>query len=243
VSVLRRAVKREGAISTKHVLLSDIGATNARFALLSNGALGSVKSFDVTGFARFEDATATFLKDHCQQIEITNAVLAIAGPVKGQRCELTNCSWVIDARELCETFKFEARIVNDFEAVAFSLPSLTAADVAGIGGGKPDPGAPMAVLGPGTGLGVACLVPGVAKPIVVSSEGGHTTLASVCDREDEIIKHLRKRFGHVSAERLISGDGLENIFQAVVALDGLDLAPQSAADITGRALSGECQVA
>jgi hypothetical protein len=130
VSVLRRAVKREGAISTKHVLLSDIGATNARFALLSNGALGSVKSFDVTGFARFEDATATFLKDHCQQIEITNAVLAIAGPVKGQRCELTNCSWVIDARELRETFKFEARIVNDFEAVFF----LAVAHRGGCGG-------------------------------------------------------------------------------------------------------------
>ena len=84
----------------------------------------------------------------------------------------------------------------------------------------------MAVLGPGTGLGVACLMPGFGKPIVVSSEGGHATLAGVCDREDEIIKHLRKRFGHVSAERLISGDGLENIFQAVVALDGLDLAPE-----------------
>jgi glucokinase len=243
VGAFGRAIKREDAISNKHVLLGDIGATNARFALLSNGALGPVKSFDVASFARFEDATATFLKDHCQQIEITNALLAIAGPVKGQRCELTNCSWVMDARELRETFKFEARIVNDFEAVAFSLPSLTAADAVGIGGGKPEPGEPMAVLGPGTGLGVACLVPGFAKPIVVSSEGGHATLAGVCDREDEIIKQLRKRFGHVSAERLISGDGLENIFQAVVALDGLDLAPRSATDITARALSGECQVA
>ena len=140
MSALRRAAKREDAISTKHVLLGDIGATNARFALLSNGALGQVKSFDVASFARFEDATATFLKDHCQQIEITNAVLAIAGPVKGQRCELTNCSWVIDARELRETFKFEARIVNDFEAVAFSLPSLSAADVVGIGVANPNRG-------------------------------------------------------------------------------------------------------
>ena len=142
-----------------------------------------------------------------------------------------------------ETFKFEPEIVNDFEAVAFSLPSLTAADVVRIGGGKPEPGAPMAVLGPGTGLGVAWLVPGFAKPIVVASEGGHATLAGVCDREDEIIKQLRERFGHVSAERLISGDGFKNIFQAVVALDGLDLAPRSAAEITGRALRGECQVA
>jgi glucokinase len=127
-------------ISTRQVLLGDIGATNARFALLSNGALGPVKSFGVAGFARFEDATATFLKDHRQQIEITNAVLAIAGPVKGQHCELTNCSWVIDATELRETFKFEARIVNDFEAVAFSLPSLSAADVVGMEAASPNRG-------------------------------------------------------------------------------------------------------
>jgi glucokinase len=105
MSAVRGATKRESGISTKHVLLGDIGATNARFALLSNGALGPVKSFDVAGFARFEDATATFLKGHCQQIEIASAVIAIAGPVKGQRCELTNCSWVIDARELRETFR------------------------------------------------------------------------------------------------------------------------------------------
>ena len=229
--------------SAKHVLLADIGATNARFALLANGALGPVKSFDVASFARFADAAAIFLKDHCRQIEITNAVLAVAGSVEGERCVLTNCSWVIDAQELYETFRLEARIINDFEAVAFSLPSLMSGDLAGMGGGKAERGAPMAVLGPGSGLGVACLVPGLGKPVVIPSEGGHATLAGTCDREDEIIKQLRMRFGHVSAERMISGDGLENIYQAICALDGLTLAPRSAADITKCAVSGDCQVA
>jgi glucokinase len=224
-------------------LLGDIGATNARFAVSANGVLGPVKSFDVVNFRRFADAAATFLKDYCQQIEITNAVLAVAGPVEDERCVLTNSSWVIDARELHKTFRLQARIVNDFEAVAYSLPALAAADVVGIGGGKAELGAPMAVLGPGSGLGVACLVPGFGKPVVVPSEGGHATFAATCEREDEIIKHLRRRFGHVSAERVISGEGLENIHQAIVALDGLNVAPQSAADITNGALSGDSEVA
>jgi len=131
--------QREGSILARHVLLGDIGATNARFALLANGALGPVKSFDVARFGRFADAAATFLKDHCQQTKVTNAVLAVAGPIEGERCVLTNF-WVIDARELYETFRLEARIVNDFAAVAFSLPSLTSADLVGIGGGKPNQG-------------------------------------------------------------------------------------------------------
>lgn len=197
----------------------------------------------MSAFAQFADAAAFFLQGHCQQFETTKAVLAVAGPIEGERCALTNCSWVIDTRELYETFGLEARIVNDFEAVAYALPSLSSVDLAGIGGGTAAPGAPMAVLGPGSGLGVACLIPTHGKPVVIPSEGGHATLAGRCDREDQIIKQLRGRFGHVSAERLLSGGGLENIYQAIVALDGLTIGPRNAADITKCALSGECPVA
>ena len=225
------------------MLLGDIGATNARFALLTNDVLGPVQSFEVSNYARFADAVAFFLKDHREQGPITEAVVAVAGPVEADRCALTNCSWVIDARELHETFGMKARIVNDFEAVAYSLPFLRSADLVGIGEGKAKPGAPMAVLGPGSGLGVACLVSTPGKSIVIPSEGGHATLAAMCDREDDIIKHLRKRFGHVSAERMVSGEGLENIYQAVVALDGLDVPSRRAPDITERALHGGCHVA
>jgi glucokinase len=233
----------EEPISTRHLLLADIGATNARFALLKDGTLSFVESFDVASFARFSDALAIFLKDYCQQVEVDEAILAVAGPIEGQRCVLTNCSWRIDARELREAFGLDARIVNDFEAVAFSLPLLTASDVVQIGAGKAAPDAPIAVLGPGTGLGVACLVPGAEKPVILPSEGGHATLAGSSDREDQIIQQLRKRFEHVSAERLVSGEGLENIYEAIVALDSLDFAPQSAIDITKSALRGDCPVA
>jgi glucokinase len=154
-AALRLANHGERSISTKRILLGDIGATNARFALLADGQVGPVKSFDVAGFPRFTDAAAMFLKKHCDGADLTEALFAVAGPVEADRCVLTNCSWVIDARELYQTFGFEARIINDFEAVAHSLPSLTAADLVKIGGGEVEPAAPMVVLGPGTGLGVA----------------------------------------------------------------------------------------
>ena len=129
---------------------------------------------------------------------------------------------------------------NDFEAVAYSLPSLAPPDLVGIGGGKAEPGAPMAV----TGKRVKRRLPGARGRKAHS----HFERARTCNasrrerREDEIIKHLRSRFGHVSAERVVSGDGLENIYQAIVALDGLALAPRSAADITST-LTGDCPVA
>jgi len=105
-----------------------------------------------------------------------------------------------------------------------------------------EPGSPIAVLGPGTGLGVACLVADNGKPAVVASEGGHATLAGTCKREDAIINHLRARFDHVSAERALSGPGLENLFTAIAVLDGKRVSPLSAPRITDRALAGECRV-
>ena len=96
--------------------------------------MGPVTSFDVTRFCVYlRMLRATLLKNNCQQIEISKAVLAVAGPVEDDRCVLTNCSWVVDARELYETFRLEARIINDFEAVAYSLPSLAPPDLVGIG--------------------------------------------------------------------------------------------------------------
>jgi glucokinase len=224
------------------ILLGDIGATNARFSLLSNGKLNAVSSFEVAKFGQFTDVLATFIKEHCRQAQIHQALLAIAGPVKGERVALTNSSWVIDRRELQNRFSLQVRTVNDFEAVALSLPSLASTDLAGIGGGRSEAGAPMAVLGPGSGLGVACLVDHSERWQVVASEGGHATLAPTCEQEDRA-DHLRKRFGHVSAERAISGSGLENIYQALAALEGLEIPPRNAAEITKNALSGECQLA
>jgi glucokinase len=229
------------AASPEHVLLADIGATNARFALLTNGTLGPVESLAVADHPHFTDAVKAFISQYGDGASIGGAVLAVAGPVKGERCILTNCSWVIDGAELRSAFGFEAcRMFNDFEATAFALPHLKPADVHPIGGGQSEPDAPMAAIGPGSGLGVACLVPAPQGAAVIAGEGGHATLAGTSSREDAIIDYLRGQFGHVSAERAISGMGLENLYRAIAAVDGLNVAERSAANITQGALDGTC---
>ena len=225
----------------KHVLLGDIGATNARFALASKDVLGQIRTFEVAKYPQFEDALTLFLDE--VGLPVTDAAIAVAGPVVQQHAKLTNQAWTIDAGELKTSFGLAARIINDFRAVALSLPLLKSGDLVAIGGGKIEEGGPKAVLGPGTGLGVACLANSSADPVVVTSEGGHATLAGTCDREDRIIQYLREKFGHASAERAISGSGLENLYQAIAAIDGLTVGTQSAAEITNEALAGNCKIA
>jgi glucokinase len=225
------------------VLLGDIGGTNARLALATKSALGRVTTFEVNRFAQFKDVVDLFLRDDCNRNRLRHALFAIAAPIHGERCVLTNSPWVIDAFELQSTFGLQSQFVNDFAAVAHSLPLLGPADLAKLGGGAGDKTSPMAVLGPGTGLGVACLVRQSDKPFVIASEGGHATLAATCDREDQIIQHLRQRFGHASAERAVSGPGLENIYLAIGALEQVETTLQTATQITRSALRGECRIA
>jgi glucokinase len=230
--------------SHERILLGDIGATNARFALLTQGVLGPIEHLSVADFSRFADAISAFLDGHGRQVSVSEAVLAVAGPVDRDRCVLTNCPWTIDAAELCTAFGFAmVHLCNDFEATALSLPDLMAADLYPLGGGKPVFGAPMAVVGPGTGLGIACLIPASQSPIVIASEGGHATMAAASRREDAILDFLRRQFGHVSAERVVSGGGLENLYRAIVSLDGIEAPQRSAAEITRTALDGSCPIA
>jgi glucokinase len=230
--------------SQQCVLLGDIGATNARFALLAGGVVGPVRCFPVQDFSRFTDVVGRFIREECGSRPIREAALAVAGPIRDNRCVLTNSGWTVDPSELANAFQIpQTRLSNDFEATALSLPHLAESDLFRIGGGKAVRGAPMVVLGPGSGLGIACLVPGGAAEIVIASEGGHATLPATSRREDAILAHARERFGHVSAERLISGPGLENLYAAVVALEGGGPAIRSAAAITTEALAGRCPAA
>jgi glucokinase len=227
--------------STEIVLLGDIGATNARFALLTEGTLGPIKWIEVARYPRFDDAIEDFLRAQFRERRVANALLAVAGLVEDERCSFTNSSWAIDGREIRNRYEFQTvRIINDFAATALSLPHLMEQDVHCLGGGRAVSGAPMAVLGPGSGLGVGGLVWDGAHRMVVASEGGHATLAATSVREDAVLDHLRKRFGHVSAERVLSGPGIENLYQSIAALDGTDAPSRSAADITEAALQGTC---
>ncbi len=225
----------------EHCLLADIGATNARFALLTGSALGPVQSFLVAEYPHFLDAATAFLSEHRDGAPLSGAVLAVAGPVDRNRCIMTNSAWVIDGAEVTDNLGLAAvRVLNDFEATASALPHLRPRDVHGLGRGKAVAGAPMAVIGPGSGLGVACAVPTDGGGIVVASEGGHTTLPGISAREDAIINCLRERFGHVSAERAISGQGLENLYAAIATIDRIAAPTRDAPEITRAALDGSC---
>ena len=146
-------------MANESVLLGDIGATNARFALFRDGALGPVEWMAGAQYAQFPDAVEAFLVKRGRPA-LGAALLAVAGPVEANRARMTNRGWVIDGGELSAQFRLRrARILNDFEATAWSLPNLTPEDLHPIGRGTAVPGAPLAVLGPGSGLGVACYVP------------------------------------------------------------------------------------
>jgi glucokinase len=224
------------------MLLADIGATNARFALLHAGqGVGPVRTLAVADHPQLTDAVAAFLDGH--KLSIGGAMLAVAGPVDDDRCVLTNCAWTVDAAELRRALGVAAvRVVNDFEAAAWSLPALQPAHLVALGGGRSADGAPMVVLGPGSGLGVACHVPRDGRPLVIATEGGHATLAAASAREDAVIEWLRGRFGHVSAERALSGPGLENLYRALAALDGAEVPERDAVEITRTGLAGTCPV-
>jgi glucokinase len=186
------------------------------------------------------EAAAAFIARHGGADRPTSAVLAVAGPVENGHCEIINSRWVIDADALRTRLGFaRVRLLNDFEAIAWSLPKLGADDLRPIGGGRAQPNAPKAILGPGTGLGIAAVLP---NGLIVPTEAGHASLAGNSEREDAVIASLRRRFGRVSAERALSGPGLQNLYQAIAELDHVDAPARSAAEITSAAIAGTCPV-
>jgi glucokinase len=224
------------------VLVGDIGATNARFAVIEDGVCGPIAWIKGADYPVFLDAVRAFVEQQGNP-PLAAVLLAVAGPVENNRCRLTNRSWLIDGAELRDTFGLGwARLVNDFEATAWSLPHLGEKDVHRIGGGRTIETAPHAALGPGTGFGMSCFVPGPSGGFVIASEGGHATLAAASRAEDRIIEVLRERFGHVSAERALSGSGLENLLWALARLEQVEVPQQTAADITKAALEGSCGI-
>jgi glucokinase len=224
-----------------NVLLADIGGTNARFALLAGGTVRATAHMAVSDHGSFREALGVYLGGLPEAGAIRSAILAASGTIQNDRFALTNNSWVIDAAELRAAHGFSTvRLINDFEAVAWALPHLPRDSLLPLGGREPVAGQPLAALGPGTGLGMAVSIPHATGHLVLSSEGGHSTMAGGSLREDAVIEHLRRRFGHASAERVLSGSGLENLYDALAALDSLALPKRRAAEITQAGIDGTC---
>ncbi len=225
-------------------LIADIGGTNARFALLTEpgGAPHAMRTLACADHTDIAAAIEAYLGGTATP-RPARAVIAIANPVTGDRVRMTNHHWCFSIEATRRRLGLERlRVLNDFTALALALAHLGPAERLQVGGGVALARAPMALIGPGTGLGVSGLLPaGERGWVALAGEGGHVNFSPADDFEIEILRHARRRFAHVSAERLISGSlGLPNLYLAVAELAGAvpeDLAP---AEITARALAGRC---
>jgi glucokinase len=168
--------------------------------------------------------------------------IGAAGPVLGDHLQLFNAPWGFSIEGLRQALGLaRLRVLNDFTVLALALPHLPRAELVQIGGQPPAGGATMGLIGAGTGLGVSGLVPnlqGQWSPI--AGEGGHVTLAASDEDEAHLIALLRARFGHVSAERVLSGCGLVVLYEAHAQLAGRPAQPLTPADVTSKGLSGQC---
>lgn len=221
-------------------LVADIGGTNARFALAARGdnQLAQIRSVRTQDHPTFVEAVRTYLQSAGAE-KIHDAAIAVATPVSGDQIKMTNCPWEFSIEAARKDLGLtRLRVLNDFEALALSLPLIAKTDLEKIGGGAPQEQAPIGLLGAGTGLGVAGLLRADHRWIAIPGEGGHVSMCAANEREDAIIAFTRRQYAHVSAERLLSGMGLVNIYNAVASLSGVEPHQLEPAFITGEALRG-----
>lgn len=199
-------------------LIADIGGTHARFAVVNahNDILHThiLKGAD---YASLMDACRAYSALLPDDFKIAQAVLAVAGPVTGDDVLVTNRGWRFSQKKLQSELQLDMlHVINDFMAIALSLPHLGDTDKIAVCNGTAEKNAPCVVIGPGTGLGVAALVPqrdGTWLPL--PGEGGHVSLPATNEQQAAIISILQKEFGYVSAERVLSGQGLLNLYRAL----------------------------
>ena len=224
-------------------LIADIGGTYARFALeTAPGVFSAQASLRCDEHADFHAAVRSYLDGLPPGIRVEHAAVAIANPVEGDRVRMTNYHWAFSIEQMRQQLGFDTLVViNDFTALAMSLPRLGPADVHQVGGGQAARKSVMGLIGAGSGLGVSGLIPAGDSWVSLGSEGGHTSFAPNDEREIVVLRHAWQRFEHVSFERLLSGPGLELMYRALAEHAGARpdaLANLSAPEITGRALAG-----
>lgn len=234
-------------------LLADVGGTNARFAWQAGpGApMEDVLTLPCAEHGSLAEAVHRYLRQTGRAMP-PDCAIAIATPVLGDRVAMTNHHWTFSIRELKAQLVLQRlRVVNDFTALALALPRLGPADRWQLGGGEPEPGAAIGLIGPGTGLGVSGLLPierdarddhddrdGRGGWLPIQGEGGHATLGATTAREAAVLELLRQWHGHVSAERAVCGQGLVDIHSALQQLDDAPGAQLAAAAITEAAVAG-----
>jgi glucokinase len=196
-------------------LVADIGGSKSRFALVSaEGWPEAIRVIENDTVVDLETAVTRYLKETAARPQA--ATFAIAGPIQGEEIALTNRAWRFRRAQFAERFGFsQLHIVNDFEAVAWALPHLTAAHTRPLGRCALRGEGVKLVLGPGTGLGVAALIAADGRWHVVASEGGHASFGAQEEDEADVFARLREQCGAVSAETVLSGPGLLRLARAL----------------------------
>jgi glucokinase len=223
------------------VLIGDIGGTNARFAIVPDKAQAPVRfePVQLSHFSQISDAIRHATGGHAL-FKPRTTVLAIATPLVGERFRLTNADWIIDPMAMIREFGLEeVALMNDFAAQGLAALALQKEHLSQIGEGRIVEGHPKAVVGAGTGLGIAQIVRIEGRWAIISGEGGHVDLGPRTEREFAIWPHLAKIEGRMSAEEALSGRGIENLYSALCAADGAERAINDAAAISAAAVAGK----
>ncbi|WP_029015077.1 glucokinase [Niveispirillum irakense] len=222
-------------------LIADIGGTNARFALVGEtGPAYAEQVLRCADYPTLTDAARFYLLGQKLPVQPKVGAIAIASPILGDKVRMTNLAWEFSIEGVRQDLGLDhLDVINDFTAVALGIPELTPTDYIQVGEGEPVANTPIGVIGPGSGLGVSALVPaGEAHWTALATEGGHVTMAPITDRESAVLAQLRKQFEHVSAERVVCGPGLCNLYDTLAFLEGIEPEKLTAADISDRAVAG-----
>ena len=208
-------------------LVGDVGGTNVRFAFAERTEQGTIElhhsaRYAVADFGHFYEAVRSYLDD--MPIAPKRAAFALAGPKFNDRIQMTNAPWIVSEDELTTEFGFdEAVILNDFVAMANGATVIPDDGFQVLIEGKVNYNKPVAVMGPGTGLGMACILPGSPGSgglRIVPTEGGHTAFSPRSELEDAVLAYWRGKTDFVSAEQLISGPGLFRLYEALCHIRG-----------------------
>ncbi|MHA1189104.1 MAG: glucokinase [Alphaproteobacteria bacterium] len=222
------------------ILIGDIGGTNARFAILADPQAG-LMSFEPVRTADYPDIQSAVAASVLSQTDIRprTAIIALAAPIDGDEIDLTNAHWVVQPRAIMAALDIsDVVLLNDFEALALALATLSGSDLHPIGGGVHEPFAARIVVGPGTGLGTAGLVYANGLWVPVPGEGGHISLGPAAPEEFALWPFIEPEMGRISAESLLAGRGLLCLYRAFCTKEAVEPVLDTPATVTDAALGG-----
>ena len=224
-------------------LVADIGGTNLRIGQVTdNGEIALLTLYECAHYESLAAIIKTFIVEKSIVANEINACFAIACPVDSDIIKMTNLPWQFSKSQLKQELGFKKLLfINDYTAIAHAVPKLAEHQKVKVGGGEVIDNKPIAICGPGTGLGVASVVHTGHGWLALGGEGGHVDFAPSNEQEVKILQYLSAKYDHVSYEQLLSGLGLEQIYQALVDINQADLPKLNASEISSKALEQECQ--